>query len=234
MSTPARSTALNAPAHPLPELVLIGGGGHALVVAEALALAHTASIVGFLDDNPAAPLGAILIDRPQPFATPHHLGALHDAHHLTGRSYIVALGDAALRRTFITHLAAHHHAAGLAPAPALSVIHPHASVSPSALIGPGVFVGPKAVVHSRARIGAHAIVNSGAIVEHDCVVGENTHIAPGAVLGGGALIAHDTLVGLGSRVLPRVRIGHNCVVGAGAVVVDDVADAHTVVGIPAR
>ncbi|WP_262422983.1 acyltransferase [Brevundimonas denitrificans] len=42
------------------------------------------------------------------------------------------------------------------------------------------------------------------------------------------------LIGLGARVLPGVRIGAWAVVGAGAVVMKDVADGQTVAGVPAR
>lgn len=212
---------------PVP-LVILGGGGHALVVAEAALLADQ-PVPGFLDDNPAAPLGAILIDLPHPFAAPAHLGPLADFGPLAGRHWIVGLGDLRHRRAVLGMAAKMKaHDAG-----ARSVIHPRAWVSPSALVGPGVYIGPGAIVHSRARIGAHAIINTGAIVEHDCVIGENSHIAPGTALGGTVTVGSDTLVGIGSRVLPGARIGQGCVVGAGAVVLGGVADGGCVVGVPA-
>jgi UDP-perosamine 4-acetyltransferase len=220
------------PAHPPHEplpLVLIGGGGHALVVAEAAHLAQL-PIAGFLDDNPAAPLAAILIDLPHPFPVPAHLGTLEATHQLTGRHWIIATGDLAHRRSMLRALGTGRELIHSARA----VIHPTAYISPSAVVGAGAFVGPKCVVQARARIGAHAIINSGAIVEHDCVIEENAHIAPGAALGGGVHVGHDTLVGLGARVLPLVRIGAGCVVGSGAVVTQHVSDHAKVVGVPAR
>lgn len=215
--------------HAAQPVVLIGGGGHATVVAEAARLAGHA-VIGFLDDNPAAPLAAILIDLPHPFATPPHLGPLERLAAIGASAWIVALGDLRTRRGVLKALAAQPPLNGHAA----SVIHPTAFVSPSASIGPGVFIGPKAVVHSRAKVGAHAIVNTGAIVEHDCVLEENVHLAPGATLGGTVHIGHDTLVGIGSRILPGVRIGAGVTVGAGAVVLRDVREHAKVVGVPAR
>lgn len=213
---------------PRSALVLIGGGGHAIVVAEAARLADH-PIVGFLDDHPAAPLAAILIDLPHPFPAPPCLGPLEAVAAAGQHAWILALGDLRARRAALRRMMG---ATGISGKPC-SVIHPTAIVSPSALVGPGTFIGPGAVVHARARVGAHGIINSGAIVEHDCVLDENVHIAPGAVLAGGVTVGHDTLVGLGSRVLPQVRIGHLAVVGAGSVVLGGVADGATVAGVPA-
>lgn len=212
-------------------VVLVGGGGHAVVIAEALRLAGV-TIAGFLDDHPAAPLAAVLIDLPQPFPTPVHLGPLAGVAALGERAWIMALGDLKLRRVLLN--LARGAEGGARAARASSAVHPRAFVSPTAVIAAGVFVGPGAIVHARAKIGPHATINSGAIVEHDCVIDENAHVGPGAALGGACHVGADTLIGLGARLLPGVRVGTGAVVGAGAVVLEHVRDGAKVVGVPAR
>ncbi|MBL8964658.1 MAG: NeuD/PglB/VioB family sugar acetyltransferase [Phycisphaeraceae bacterium] len=196
------------------QLVLVGGGGHALVVAESARSAGW-RVRGFLDDAPS-PVAASR-------AGLERIGSLRDG--FKDVAGIIAVGHGALRRWLIDHPGVPRWAV---------IIAPGAHVCGTASLGPGVFVAPGAVVHSWAVVGPHAIINTSAIVEHECVVGENVHVAPGAVIGGNASIGCDALVGLGAVVLPGVSIGERCVVGAGAVVTRDVAAGQTVAGVPAR
>jgi acetyltransferase-like isoleucine patch superfamily enzyme len=58
-------------------------------------------------------------------------------------------------------------------------------------------------------------------------------------MGSAALAGHVTVgdfstIGTNATVLPRIRIGTNCYVGAGAVVTKDVPDNAVVVGCPAK
>lgn len=201
---------------PRTPLILIGGGGHALVVDEAAAL-EGYERAGYYDDNPSCALATR--------AKAKRLGALSTLPLPPQGAWIIALGSLALRRSLIDRLAG---------SGAAIVAHPHAYVSTSASLRAGAFIAPGALVHSFAKIGEHAIINSGSIVEHECDIAENAHIAPGAVLGGNVRVGRDTLVGIGANVIPGVSIGSNCVIGAGAVVIADVPDNARVVGVPAE
>jgi acetyltransferase-like isoleucine patch superfamily enzyme len=53
-------------------------------------------------------------------------------------------------------------------------------------------------------------------------------------LGGGVQVGNGSFVGMGATVRQSIRIGHDSVIGAGAVVVNDVPDAVVVLGVPAR
>jgi sugar O-acyltransferase (sialic acid O-acetyltransferase NeuD family) len=216
-------------------IALLGGGGHALVIAEA---AHAAGL----------PLAGVYDDREpdlSAFPEPHaRLGTLGDAVDSTAgdraHALMLAIGDLPRRRGLIDALA---DAPTDAPSSAqvasaktrfALVVHPSATLSPTCALKPGAFAAAGVVVNGRAQIGAHAILNTRCVVEHDCIVGPNAHVAPGAIMCGGSRLGADALLGAGATVLPGVRIGDGCTVGAGAVVSRDLADGVVAAGVPAR
>ena len=58
--------------------------------------------------------------------------------------------------------------------------------------------------------------------------------APAPRLAGRVTVESGAFVGIGATVIQHVRVGYEAVVGAGAVVISDVAPMSTVVGVPAR
>jgi sugar O-acyltransferase (sialic acid O-acetyltransferase NeuD family) len=205
------------------QLVIVGGGEHASVVAEA-ARAAGWEPVGFTDAGDAA-------------AGPPGLPRLGtDAMVVATRAGQPPSEWASLVLGFGGPPEARRRAvATFGPAAAwATVVHPAAWVSPSARLGRGAVVLAGAIVNTGAEVGEHAIVNSGAIIEHDARVGAHAHVAPGATLGGGASVGVDAFVGLGACVRDHVVIGARAVVGMGAVVLGHVADDAVVVGSPAH
>jgi len=201
--------------------VLLGGGGHAAMVIEAMkALGHTPA---FLLDRDHEQWGSELLGVP------------------------VLGGDDRLARGEVTHFVVTHGsigpggprqesfekglAAGLEP---LTVVHPGATVSPSASIGAGTVILAGASVSARAVIGRNAIVNTGAIVEHHCRVGDHVHVATGSCLCGQVSVGDRALIGAGATVRQSISVGSDALVAAGAVVIKDVAANSVVMGVPAR
>lgn len=115
-----------------------------------------------------------------------------------------------------------------------TLVHPASWVSPRATLGPGVVVMAGAVVQTGARLGRGCIVNTASSVDHDCELGNGVHIAPGSHLAGGVRVGARSWIGIGAAVREYVAIGADVTVGAGAAVIDDIEDGCTVVGVPAR
>lgn len=114
------------------------------------------------------------------------------------------------------------------------VIHPSAVISDSATLGEGVQIMAGAVVQAGVSLADNVIINTRASVDHDCFVNRHCHVAAGAVLAGNIHVGEKTLIGAGATVIQGIAIGPDCIVGAGAVVISDVGASEKVVGVPAR
>ena len=200
--------------------VVLGAGGHAKVVLEAIWAGGTLEVVGLLDADPGCGtlLGVPILgdDTLLSELRKQDVGAI-----------VVALGGNRLR----DRIAARVCELGF-ELPA--VIHPAAHVSPSARIEAGAVIMARACIGPLARIGALAIINTNAIVEHDSSIGRAAHVAPGVALAGTVKVGDRALIGVGSAVRPGIVIGADAVVGAGSAVVADVPAHAVVAGAPAR
>jgi sugar O-acyltransferase (sialic acid O-acetyltransferase NeuD family) len=116
----------------------------------------------------------------------------------------------------------------------VTVIHPSAVIAEDAVVGEGCQFMAGSVVNPEVRLGRQCIINTQASVDHECVLEDGCELAPGATLCGLVYLETNAWVCAGATVLPRVRIGHDAIVGAGAVVRHDVPAGVTVVGTPAR
>lgn len=203
------------------DLVLIGGGAHARVVAEAARAMRTFRLIGFVDPDPAA--DATTLGLPH-LGDDTVLGAYPDADLCLAFG---AVGSDDRRMRVAVRLTREGRRFAV-------VVHPSAIVSPAAVVECGAFIGAGAIVQCGARVGAHVVVNSGAIVEHDVRLAAHVQLAPRAVVGGGVQVGDGTFIGLGAAVRDHVRLGRGVTIGMGAVVVRDVPDGATAVGVPAR
>ncbi len=201
-------------------LLIIGAGGHGVVVADAAELSKEWSRISFIDDAHPKTKKVAHWDVVGSCTSLPQLADVADA-------AIVAIGDPETRLKLIA-------AVKQAGIPLVSVYHPRASVSGLAEIGNGTVLMANAVVNARAKVGAGCIINTAATVDHDCCIADGVHIAPGAHLAADVRVGEKTWIGAGATVRGQIRVGSGVVVGVGAAVVNDVPDGLVVVGVPAR
>lgn len=203
--------------------VVIGGGGHAKVIIDAL---HRSG---------HQVLGICEIDRSKCGGTMMGVPVLGDDASLERYACdeihvamgIGSTGRPSPRRTVFERICA----AGYVFTP---ICDKRAAVGDHVVLKDGAQVLAGAVIQPDTSIGANAIINTRASVDHDCLIGDHAHIAPGATICGGVRIGEAAHVGAGAVVIQETSIGTNSIVGAGAVVLADVPDGQTVVGNPAR
>lgn len=97
-----------------------------------------------------------------------------------------------------------------------------AEIDPNARIGPGLVIAHSVgiVIGSQVRIGTNAFIYQGVTIGDGSRPGQPT-------------IGDNVVLGAGSKLLGGIFVGDDVVVGANAVVVDDLPDNVTATGVPA-
>jgi len=99
-------------------------------------------------------------------------------------------------------------------------------------------------IHPAATIGRRVFIDhaTGVVIGETAEVGNDVMIYQGVTLGGTSLekvkrhptIEDGVVIGAGAKILGNIRIGANAKIGANSVVIKDVPQDCTAVGIPAR
>lgn len=77
-------------------------------------------------------------------------------------------------------------------------------------------------------INPNAVISKGVTIQHSVTIGEldETHLAP--------YIDENVFIGARAMILGNIKIGKNAKIGAGAVVLQNVPENCTAVGVPAK
>ncbi|MDH4618263.1 acetyltransferase [Brevibacillus sp. AY1] len=200
--------------------IVLGGGGHAKVVMEAMQLCGR-TVLGFTDLTRRDSIGAIPwlgLDDVVDSYSPDDIWLVNG---------IGSVGDNSRRKgLFLTWKEKGYSFP--------TIIHPSAIVSPNAVLEEGVQLMAGVIVQTGTRIGVNTIINTRTMIDHNGLIGEHVHIAPGCVLSGNVTVADDVHIGTGAVAIQGLTIGRKSIVGAGAVVVRDVEANIKVAGVPAR
>ena len=99
-------------------------------------------------------------------------------------------------------------------------------------------------IHPGATIGKGLFIDHGmgVVIGETAIIGDNVTLYQGVTLGGTGkekgkrhpTIGNNVVIGTGAKVLGNIEIGDNSYIGSNAVVIKDVPDNSTVVGVPGR
>ncbi len=195
-------------------VILLGAGGHAKVLLDAL-LALGVEVLGIAEKDGDNSKQKSLYDIPV-------IGTDSDVQRYSAENVELVNGIGSVGPTFLREKVYQNFKnQGYK---FRQVIHPNAVVSPRAKLGEGVQVMPGAVINISTVIGENSIINTRASVDHDCVIGAHVHIAPGVTVSGGVTVGDGSHIGTGATVVQGVVIGQKVFVEAGAVVMKNLQD----------
>jgi len=187
-------------------LVLIGGGGHASVLADIL-LGQGRDIVAVISPNDLSSRAV--------FAGLVHLTQDEEVKCFSPESVHLVNGIGMLPRSMLRQrvnqqfLELGYHFE--------TVIASDANVSKFAQVNAGAQILSGARVQTGSVIGEHTIINTGALIEHDCQIGAYNHIAPNATLCGEVRTADHVYIGANATLIQGLILGSQCIVGAGSI-----------------
>ena len=115
-----------------------------------------------------------------------------------------------------------------------TLVHPTAVISQWVELGEGSVICAGVVMTCQIRIGKHCQLNLNCTVGHDCTFGDFCTIAPGTNISGNVDLGTRVDVGTQAAFRQHLRICDDVVIGMGAVVVKDIVQPGTYVGVPAK
>ena len=207
------------------DLIIIGAGAFgrevSWVVERVNAVAPTWNLRGFVDDTPAKQ-GTVIDGDPV-------LGPVSMLDGVTEETHVIcSIGNGRVRKLVMDRVLKNEN---LHPA---TLIDPAAIVGRNAQVGEGSVVCAGTVLAISSRLEAHCIVNLNCTIGHDTVLEPFCTVHPGSNLSGKVRVGECTDIGTGTKVIQGLTICPGCTLGAGAVVVRDLTEPGTYVGVPVK
>ena len=191
------------------DVVIVGGGGLALMLIDAINGVREYNIVGILDDFAEqgsliyghTVLGKIDVELPKLYKD-----GLRLAINAIGGMVNSQEDPLFTARVMIANKIRSH--GFIIP----NIIHPRAIVETTAKMGDGNIVLAGANIGSGVIIEDDCYINTDAMVSHECHIGRGVRIAPGAILAGSIKVGENSLIGMGVTIYMNAKVGMNSII----------------------
>lgn len=177
-------------------------------------------LIGFIDD--AIPSGTMINNLPV-------LGNLDYLVTYPDRLAVAcAIGASEVRRSVIKRLLNNHNLEYP------NLIDPSVLMSESVRLGIGAVICAGSIITVNIEVYDFVTINLDCTIGHDVRLNKYVTLYPGVHVSGSVEIGEASEIGTGAQIIQGVKILNDSVIGAGAVVVNDIPAKCTAVGCPAK
>ena len=204
-------------------IVIIGAGGVgrevSLIIQQINELEQTWNLLGFIDDN-TDNWGKVI----NGYSV---IGGIDSLEFLSNDTYIViAIANYEVKKKIVNKVNNKFKFA--------TIVHPKVWIHDYMTVGQGTIIYEGAILTANIEIGNHVIISPKCGVGHDSIIKDYVSLLWNVNVSGNDLIEEGVMMGSGSTVIQGKKIGKESIIGAGAVVVNDIESFSTAVGVPAK
>jgi sugar O-acyltransferase (sialic acid O-acetyltransferase NeuD family) len=200
-------------------LILVAASGLARETLEAARAQDRYAVCGYVDDD-MTKWGSVLDGVKV-------LGALDLLSDYPDASVMICAGRGADRESIAARL-------DVDEARYATIVHPSVSVPPSCQVGCGTVMLAGTALTTCVDVRRHVVAMPNVTLTHDDIVEDFATLCAGVALGGTVRVGRRAYIGMSAAIRERSWIGPDAIVGMGAVVLDDVPEGETWLGVPAR
>ena len=206
-------------------VVVVGAGGFGREVLEIFKdhnrVSKTWNILGFIDENKELH-GKMVNGYPV-------LGGLDwlRRNNSNDLGCVCAIGTCETRKRVVERL----HEIGVS---FYNAIHSSVIMSEFVDLGQGVIICAGSILTVDIKIGDHVHIDTNCTIAHDAVIESYCRLNPGVKINGNNHLGEGVYVGSGTTFVQQVSVGSWSIIGAGAVVIEDIPEKVVAVGVPAK
>lgn len=206
------------------DLVIVGTGGvgkeTALIVEDINEISQEWNLLGFIDDNKEL-IGKEINGYKV-------LGDREFLNNFDKEVYVViAIADHCIKEELVKYLTNKNIQYA-------TLIHPSVKINRTISIGKGCIIYQNVIMTVNINIGNHVIISPKCGIGHDSLIEDYVTVLWNVNISGSERIRQGVTLGSGCTIIQGLEIGRGSFVGAGAVVIRDIDESKTAVGVPTR
>ncbi len=203
------------------EILIVGASGFGREVAWLIEELKEWKVVGFIDDSEEIQ-NTIINGIPV-------IGKLDFLEKVTKKTYVtIAIGNPIIRKKISERLMENKNI--VFP----NIIAKDIRINRTIKLGIGNIICTNNILTTNISIGNFNHVNLSCTIGHDVVFNNYVTVYPGVNISGNVEISDISEIGTGSKIIQGKHISSNVIIGAGSVIVKNIEEEGTYVGVPAR